>query len=86
MTAGLPNITGDTGGVYNLGNYKDTYVTTGAITTEKLPKSNSGVYDGRQYYGNVLGIDASKSSDIYGNSTTVTPLSRACKFLIRWKK
>lgn len=84
MNAGLPNIIGNTGTVCNIGNYKDTYVTVGAITTEKYPKSNSGVYSGQQYYGNVLGVNASKSSAIYGNSDTVTPSSLSTQYFIAY--
>lgn len=31
-----------------------------------------------------LHLDASRSSSIYGNSTTITPLSRAVMFMIRF--
>ena len=37
---------------------------------------------GNTTYG--IGFNASRSNSIYGKSNTVTPLSRKCKFLIKF--
>ena len=77
MSAGLPNITGHfasaTGKIYS---------TDGAFTTDDTVKgqksgSNNGSLD-RGY------LDASRSSSIYGSSSTVTPLSLSATFVIKY--
>ena len=77
MSAGLPNITGHfasaTGKIYS---------TNGAFTTNGTVKGQlNGSYNGNLGKGY---LDASRSSLIYGNSDTVTPLSQTTNFLIKY--
>ena len=75
MEASAPAITGQigvigrTGGVHNGCFYN---VKTGGAL------SNSGEPD------NVDGFDASRSSSIYGASSTIRPISRRARFIIRF--
>lgn len=79
VSAGIPNITGATG--------------------VRVPYGDSATYGAFYYhydytscYGYVGGatgatnpyLEASRCSEVYGNSSTVTPLSRSCKFFIRY--
>ena len=76
VEAGLPNIEGDLischGGA------------TGAFTETKLSNSDirgaSGSYSRYQHH-----LDASKSSSIYGNSTTVQPPAVKVRVVTRYK-
>ena len=76
MEAGLPNITGK---VSNLPNY---YGSSGCFYrdggTEKYHLSGAEGSSASTY------IDASRSSSIYGNSSTVTPLSLSSIFAIKY--
>lgn len=79
-SAGLPNITGE---FRNAGTYGVTDATssTGAFyAKDKLANGLSG-NDGDEYS---LGFDASKSSSIYGNSTTVQPPALTMRFYIKY--
>ena len=70
--AGLPNITGDISGYYN---YQGTHshVQNGALFVNELFGNVTSASGGDYNCG--LGFDASRSSSIYGNSTTVQPPS-----------
>ena len=63
IAAGLPNITGNTGGCVNNGTPRGAFYQSTEVST-------AGGGAGR-FYEN--GFDASRSSSIYGNSTTVQP-------------
>lgn len=67
VEAGLPNITGSTSS--SVWVYKDS---TGLISTTKTGGGYGGYSSGDLFTG-YLGIDASRSSSIYGNSNTVQP-------------
>ena len=74
--AGLPNITGEVGGAsyatdYNSGAFKRT-----STLRMNWAQGNAGWADGYSF-------DASRSSTIYGNSTTVQPNSLTVIFLIK---
>lgn len=75
IEAGLPNITG-TFGVCGTG-----YTPTGAFQYLKkgAALSNSGEAD------NIHDFNASRSSSIYGNSTTVQPPSQTVHLVIKYK-
>ena len=71
ISAGLPNITGRA----DLSSGKwDTIELEGAFYTDEN-KHNKGGHSGSSYvrYGYYVKLDASRSSSIYGNSTTVQP-------------
>ena len=79
--AGLPNITGQCSPASQRGNYK--FYTTGAF---KDNTGNDGIQPERlRASGNFnLGFDASRSSSIYGNSTTVQPPALTCLICIKY--
>lgn len=86
MVAGIPNILGNyykkgpAGGLYGGdettadGAFSSVYYASGHIA-----RSSDNNYG--QYYVN---FDASKSNALYGKSSTVTPLSRKCKYFIKY--
>ena len=75
--AGLPNITG---GVKNQALF-DLASGYGAIKT-----TSGGLFGGgnNNYTSQLFSLDASRSSTIYGNSDTVTPLSMSCLICISY--
>ena len=73
--AGLPNITGTFGG-------SNFYGPTGAFTVEK---KGIDIDEGSGPFNRGFKFDASKSSSIYGNSTTVQPPSVTMRFYIKYK-
>lgn len=76
MEAGIVNITGGWNG------NGDGIATLGAFyTSERL---NSRGYNGGINAGYGIRFSASRVSSIYGNSNTVTPLSRRTQFLLRY--
>ena len=80
MSAGLPNIT--SGSWYGvLANYDSTEVTGSAVRRGSDYVSNGKTSSGdmRSDYN----FDASRSSSIYGNSTTVQPPAVCVNFIIR---
>lgn len=76
ISAGLPNITGTFEGASQNSNY-----TTGAfyVVGRNTQVANNGEKD------NTYGFDASRSSSIYGNSTTVQPPAVKVRVKTRWK-
>lgn len=74
VSAGLPNITGE--GDWVFGGYASTGKFTGSMYHVSLP-NNPGATGGNDYYNGKpgIGIDASRSSSIYGNASTVQPSS-----------
>ena len=80
--AGLPNITGSTGNAGNIGNYHTAIQSSGAITLTDWG-NNSGVTDGSNQHGIIIGFDASLSNAIYGNSDTVQPKSLTMRYIIK---
>ena len=70
VEAGLPNITGDFSNTITDG----VNISNGALWQKK---TNNYIYGGSEPYGTWTKIlfDASRSSSIYGKSTTVTPLT-----------
>lgn len=72
VAAGLPNITGKTVGGFILGNVTGVVPTgTGSVTVETLDATTN--YGVGRAVRSLIGIDASKSSPIYGASATVQP-------------
>lgn len=74
VSAGLPNITGE--GDWVFGGYASTGKFTGSMYHVSL-QNNPGTTGGNDYYNGKpgIGIDASRSSSIYGNASTVQPSS-----------
>ena len=68
IEAGLPNITGSTTGQPQVGKDSGCFYNYNSTSTPICQSSNSR-------YPSTLGFDASRSSSIYGNSTTVQPPS-----------
>ena len=68
IEAGLPNITGNVFNVEHVGNIS----ADGCFTAENLGTNGMGGSGGRGKDANIA-LDASKSSSIYGKSTTVQP-------------
>ena len=76
-SAGLPNITGSSPTYNTISNE-----TSGCIW---INREWTNSYAGRNNnWTSGFGFDASRSSTIYGNSGTVTPLSESCLFYIRY--
>ena len=75
----MPNITGGAGPivVYNGGWY------SGALSLIGVMKNQQGP-SGNQQGGGNINFDASRSSAIYGNSNTVTPLSLSTLMLVKY--
>lgn len=67
VEAGLPNITGEMNGLY--GELSDEKAAGALYVRSGVAKWTGALW---QAYGQ-LGLDASKSNSIYGNSTTVQP-------------
>lgn len=81
-SAGLPNITGTFGKNYT---YQDQVVGTGAVSeqhysTGSKPSGNN-VQNGA---GVIYSLDASRSSSVYGNSTTVQPPALTMRYIIKY--
>ena len=75
-SAGLPNITGDSG--FNA----DIAFANGAFYRSAEQQRSENASGGN--YGDNMGFDASRCSSIYGNSTTVQPKSVTVKFCIKY--
>ena len=70
LSAGLPNITGTA----RYANITDLITHTGALVNSSVATGTSGYGDSRRGSSNInININASKSSAIYGNSSTVQP-------------
>lgn len=83
--AGLPNITGGplSTGVGGTANRDDQWV--GALATRIVDAPNHAQSGSNSYYGlTQTSLDASKSSSIYGGSTTVQPKSLTVRAIIKY--
>ena len=78
MSAGLPNIIGKTDKIWKLDSGN---VETGAIKTDATGKVKGAGGTNNSYN---LTFDAHRSSTIYGNSSTVTPLSLSTKLILKY--
>lgn len=77
VEAGLPNITGEMNGLY--GELSDEKAAGALYVRSGVAKWTGASW---QAYGQ-LGLDASKSNSIYGNSTTVQP---AAFYVYMWRR
>lgn len=79
LAAGLPNITGTFGGAEYMGNFY-----TGAFN--QLRSTHAAIVNAgdRTNTGGALSFDASRSSTIYGRSTTVQPPAIAVNIFIKY--
>lgn len=85
-SAGLPNITGgfDTRSIPNAGGYL-VMAATGPFTKEKSPYAGSSVsVVGTENNQDIVKFDASRSSSVYGNSTTVQPPALTMRYIIKY--
>ena len=80
MEAGLPNITGTFGYGQIDGGAK--FNASGAFTATKKD-TNTGFGDGK-FDCPQISFNASRSNSIYGNSSTVSPLSESVVFCISY--
>ena len=84
MAAGLPNASGET--------RRDIKSSSTQVSTTEwygcvgYKTENVGSYGGNStsYWSCTIYVDLSKDNAIYGNSTTVTPLSLSCKYIISY--
>lgn len=92
-TAGLPNITGEAYLQPTAGSVDTVPSAIGAFTTtgEVIRSSNPGAGDSTftvsstsPYYTDNINLDASRSSSIYGNSTTVQPPALTLRYIIKY--
>ena len=72
VEAGLPNITGKFQKIYT---YADQAEAQGAFSLDAYATVNGPYENDNTNKGLVISVDASRSSAIYGSSTTVTPLT-----------
>lgn len=84
-TAGLPNITGtiasaDAAITFSQANSKGAISVTGV--TGYVPAANTATASGVRQFAS---FDASRSSAIYGNSTTVQPPAACVRFMIKYE-
>lgn len=77
IEAGLPNITGNINGLLNSGSGVFQYLDHPDSDTPNAAWTNPG--------SNRFDFDASRSSSIYGNSSTVQPPAFKVRWLARWK-
>lgn len=81
-SAGLPNITGYTGPLrFMSGITNDSF--EGALYLSGGPTGPAASMDG-QNPGNQIKINASRSSSIYGNSSTVQPPALTMRYIIKY--
>lgn len=79
--AGLPNITGSIGVVKNNGT---TPTQTGCFSWTEAGTKNVGDYADNGRIENIINFNASRSSNIYGASTTVQPKSLTVRAIIKY--
>ena len=89
MVAGIPNIDGTLGSIYTRNteaNYSGFKTYTGAFTSNTKTAKIGYFHDTANGTSGatVVNFNASSSNSIYGNSTTVTPLSESCIFCISY--
>ena len=83
MEAGLPNITGVFGLRTPLNTSDMTIRLSGAFSYTTEANGTAGAASGEDFNGRIH-LDASRSSKVYGSSTTVTPLSESTLLCIRY--
>lgn len=76
IAAGLPNITGNINAMYNGGSPSGCFYSGGGGSTRHSGSSHT-------VGGNYFSFNASRSSSIYGNSSTVQPPAAAVNFIIK---
>ena len=80
-TAGLPNITGKFQKIYT---YADQTGADGAFSLDANETVNGPSENYNTNKGLVISIDASRSSSVYGNSTTVQPPALTMRYIIKY--
>ena len=83
--AGLPNITGSIQSRFDSGGYYTGFLSNnGAFYADGAEGESAARGTGPSGGGKVLRIDASRSSSIYGNSTTVQPPALTMRYIIKY--
>lgn len=82
MAAGITNITGGPIGYCGAGRYQQTS-SISALWITRTGFTNEGA-TGNPPWSREFAFDASRSSSIYGNSETVTPLSITVSFYLKY--
>lgn len=82
MEAGIVNITGGPIG-YCGANSNNTSLSTGAIRITRTGYCNEGAAS-NAWWSREFNFDASRSSSLFGNSTTVTPSSMTASFYLKY--
>lgn len=83
VSAGLPNIIG----TIQRPSYKNNDTPDGAFLKQPTSDGSGGRFQGDasgSWYAYYTSFDASRCTYIYGNSSTVTPLSQKTNFLIKY--
>lgn len=80
--AGLPNITGKT--TINIANFSTSGASGGSGAIRQTYKTNYGWAGSNRFDGTEISIDASRSSSIYGKSSTVQPPALTMRFYIKY--
>ena len=80
-SAGLPNITGKFQKIYT---YSDQASATGAFSLDANATVNGPYENHNTNKGLVISLDASRSSSVYGNSTTVQPPALTMRYIIKY--
>ena len=79
----MPNITGTLQASSTVG-YRDANSQTGAFSIQSSPELSNYIAPSSSYKGYPANFDASRSSSIYVNSTTVQPATCKCYFVIKY--
>lgn len=80
-SAGLPNITGKFQKIYT---YADQASATGAFSLDANETVNGPYENYNKNKGLVISIAASRSSSVYGKSTTVQPPALTMRYIIKY--
>ena len=89
IDAGLPNVVGTMlnpgdGGLSSFGELSTTMVCSGCLYIPGTFNMQGINGWGSYTFASGIGIDASKADEIYGTSSTVTPLSLACQHILKY--
>lgn len=86
-SAGLPNITGsflwrEAESISPMGDFEGAFSSDGYVGTETMNLLQQSSYDGYRYKN--AKFNASRSSSVYGNSTTVQPPALTMQYIIKY--
>ena len=82
VSTGLPNIVGYLGNSFDHGTFNQISGVFGKDSYSlRAPADGGGPYNGLSKF---IYFNATRSSSIYGNSSTVTPLSRSTLYILKY--